>query len=202
LPIKWLVRIVVGINLLLAVLSVVTYVLTINSLEFWTGKKDEAGNVGGELDYRWFGVSTIFHVRVNQSLEAVYSFPDTTSYLVVAIIAFNLLILLFSIYRERLRPYWVKIRNLTVPSVIIAGLALWAYAGTMMEIEGTLGQLSGGGVVTNYGFPLGIFVNGVFEGQWESEPETIIFNFTLLLLALLALTVILIGKAQWYPDVS
>jgi hypothetical protein len=188
---KWFVRTAVVINLVLVVLGIVSYVLTINSLVFWTGKRDEGGNVGGVLDYRWLGISTVFHVKVNQSLEAVYSFPDTTSILMVAIIAFNLLILLFSRYNERLRPYWVKIRNLTVSSVIIAVLALWTYAGTMMEIEGALGQFSGG-VVTNYAFPLGIFVNGVFEGQWESEPETIVFNFTLLLLALLILTVIVI----------
>lgn len=187
----WFVKSVVAGTIVLAVLSLVSYVLTINSLVFWTLKADEAGNIGGVLDYRWFGVSTIFHITLSNSLEAVYSFSDTTSYLILTIIAFNLTILLFSLYLGRSRPFWIKIRNLTISSVTIAALALWADAGAMMDIDSSLKQFSGG-VVTN-GFPFSVSVNGVYEGQFASKPETIILNFTILLLALLILAVSMIS---------
>lgn len=189
---NWFVKSVVAGTIVLAVLSLVSYVVIINSLVFWTLKADETGNIGGVLDYRWFGVSTIFHVTLSKSLEAVYSFPDATSYLIFSLIAFNLTILLFSLCRGRSRPYWVKIRNLTISSMTIAALALWAYAGEMMDIDSNLKQFSGG-VITHYGFPLGVFVNGVYEGQFASEPETIILNYTILLLALLILAVSVIS---------
>jgi hypothetical protein len=189
---NWFVKGVVAGTIVLAVLSLVSYVLTINSLVFWTLKADEAGNIGGVMDYRWFGVSTIVHITLSKSLEVVYSFPDTTSYLILTIIAFNLTILLFSLYRGRSRPYWVKIRNLTISSMTIAALALWASAGAMMDIDSSLKQF-GGGVVTNYGFLFSASVNGVYEGQFASEPETIILNYTILLLALLILAVSVIS---------
>ena len=61
------------VNLVLEALGTTSYVLTMNSLVFWTGKADAVGNVGGVLDFRWLGVSTVFHLRSN-GLEAVYSF--------------------------------------------------------------------------------------------------------------------------------
>jgi hypothetical protein len=188
---NWFVKSVVAGTIVLAVLSLVSYVLTINSLVFWTLKADEAGNIGGVLDYRWFGVSTIFHITLSKSLEAVYSFPDATSYLILTIIAFNLTILLFSLCNGRSRPYWIKIRNLTISSVTIAALALWADAGAMMDVDSSLKQFSGGVVTT--GFPFSVSVNGVYEGQFASKPETIILNFTILLLALLILAVSMIS---------
>lgn len=190
--VNWFVKSVVAGTIVLAVLSLVSYVVTINSLVFWTLKADEAGNIGGVLDYRWFGVSTIFHITLSKNFEAVYSFPDTPSYLILTIIVFNLTILLFSLYRSRSRPYWVKIRNLTISSVTIAALALWAYAGAMMGINSSLKQFSGG-VVIGYGFLFSVSVNGVYEGQFASKPETIILNYTILLLALLILAVSVIS---------
>jgi hypothetical protein len=189
---NWFVKIVVAGTIVLAVLGLVSYVVTFNSLVFWTLKADEAGNIGGVLDYRWFGLSTIFHITLSKSLEAVYSFPDTTSYLILTIIAFNLTILLFTLYRSRSRPYWVKIRNLTISSITIAALALWVYAEAMMFIDSSLKQF-GGGVVTNYGSPYSVSVYGVYEGQFASEPETIVLNYTILLLALLILAVSVIS---------
>ena len=194
--VRWLVRIAIIVNLVLVISTLASYFYTINSLVFWTGNKDEAGNVGGVLDYRWFGVSTVFHVR-NQSLDAVYSFSDVTSYLLVTIIAFNLSALLFSLYRGHMRPYWVKIRNLTIPSAVIALLALITFLGTMTEIENALknsiyNPLIGGGVVQS-GLPSFIFVYNVLEGAAVNKPETVVLDFTpLLLLLLLVLPTVLV----------
>jgi hypothetical protein len=161
----------------------------------WTGKRDEAGNVGGVLDYRWFGVSTIFHVE-NQGLVAVYSFPDMTSYLIVAIITINLLALIISNYHNRLRSYGARVRNMTILSVLIALVALWACRGTMMAIESALKNSIydpniGGGIV-EAGFPSFFFVYNVYEGQAVNKPEKILLDFTLPLLIVLAFIPIII----------
>lgn len=208
---NWQIKIVVTVNLVLVILSIVSYVLTINSLVFWTRKADAAGNVGGILDYRWLGVSTVFHLG-SQGLEAVYSFLDVTSYLILAIIVFNVSTLLLSFGRYQMTPNWVKIRNLTILNAIVAGLGWMAYAWlTMMRIDSALKstQLSGasgfdGGVV-DYIFPFAIIVYNVFEGHFQSSVILGYFldvTFWLLpMIAVLSLTAMSL-KSDRKPDVT
>jgi hypothetical protein len=48
-------------------------------------------------------------------------------------------ILIFFFSRYRTKPYWAKIRRLTIPNVIIAGLSMIAYVWfTMMPIDTAL----------------------------------------------------------------
>lgn len=138
-------------------------------LVYWTHWIDSAGAYGGVLDYRFLGISTIFHVTAqNLQGQALFAFPDVTSYLLIALIILN-----FVALRGRWQAYsGIRPRRVAEASLLIALLCILAYAwGTMILIAGFLktSYNSPGGVVI-YDFPLPLFsVYHVTSGSLESQ---------------------------------
>jgi hypothetical protein len=171
------------INLAIAVCSLVSYEVTMYSLAYWTNWSDSAGAYGGILDYRFLGMSTIFHVTgQNLQGQALFAFPDVTSYLLLSLIILNLAAL-----RAGLKAVASKFGNLEgLYSSLIPGLmCIFAYVwGTMIYIAGLLNQpsyMSPGGVLS-YTFALGYVVYHVTSGHLESMGIGFSLDFTAWLL--------------------
>jgi hypothetical protein len=169
------------ISLAIAVCCLVSYEVTMYSLAYWTSWSDSAGAYGGVLDYRFLGISTIFHVTgQNLQGQALFAFPDFTSYLLIALIILNLLVL---------RANWeaypeIPPRGVAEASIAIALICILAYAwGTMMDIVGLLtpSHNSPGGVFS-YSFPVGASVYHVTSGHLESMGVGWSLDFTVWLL--------------------
>jgi hypothetical protein len=163
--------------------------LTIYSLAFWTDRRWPDGEKGGALEYRWLGISTVYHV-VDETLVAVFSFPDVTAYLIAVLVVFDLAVLILNLglhvnFDRR------RMRNYVFLGAIIAVLCLWVYGSTMKTIEAELKEFDVGGVVGYYpqlGFI--IYVTNVHEGYVESLGGPI-FDFpNILFILFLIFTVI------------
>lgn len=169
------------INLVIAGFCLVSYVVTMYLLAYWTHWSDSAGAYGGVLDYRFLGISTIFHVT-GQDLQgqALFAFPDFTSYLLIALIILNLLVL---------RANWeaypeVPPRGVAEASIAMALICIIAYAwGTMKDIADLLKpSFTSPGGVFEYSFPAGGSVYHVTSGHLESQGVGWSLDFTVWLL--------------------
>jgi hypothetical protein len=169
------------INLTIAVCCLVSYVVAMYSLAYWTNWSDSAGAYGGVLDYRFLGISTIFHVTgQNLQGQALFAFPDFTSYLLIALVILNLFVL---------QAHWegypeIPPRRVAEVSMATALICILAYAwGTMMVIAGLLkpSNNSPGGVLT-YSFPVGSSIYHVTSGYLESIGVGWSLDFTVWLL--------------------
>ncbi len=167
------------------------------SLAYWTHWSDSAGAYGGVLDYRFLGISTIFHVTgQNLQGQALFAFPDFTSYLLTALIVLNLYVL---------RANWeaypeIPPRGVAEASIVMALICILAYAwGTMMDIADLLkpSRNSPGGVF-EYSFPAGGSVFHVTSGHLESMGVGWSLDFTVwLLFVIIMLNLITTANVRW-----
>ncbi len=125
------------INFVIAVCSLVSYVVTMYLLVYWTHWTDNAGAYGGVLDYRFLGISTIFHVTgQNVQGQALFAFPDITSYLLITLIILNLAVLRGG--REAEASKFGKLEGLYT-SLILGLTCFFAYVwGTMIPVASLL----------------------------------------------------------------
>jgi hypothetical protein len=186
------------INLVIAVCCLVSYVITVYLLVYWTNWTDSVGAYGGVLDYRFLGISTIFHVTVqNRQGQALFAFPDVTSYLLIALIVLNLAASRADRETGASRPG--KMEEL-YPTLILALICFPAYAwGTMIPIADLLSHsnMSPGGILT-YRFPIGYAVYHVTSGHLESMGLGFGLDFTAwLLLVIIILNLIATLTVLW-----
>lgn len=185
---KWIVKNCLVVNLVLIIFCIFVYTVTVYSPAFWTNWRWPDGEKGGALDFRWFSISTVYHV-VDETLVAVFSFPDITAYLVIVLIIFNLTVLVLNLglhidFDRR------RIRNYDFLSLITATLCMLAYTFEMGSIEAGLKEFDFGGVVSY--FPLlGVYVASVHHGQVEGGLGGLMWYFpNMLFILFLIFTVI------------
>jgi hypothetical protein len=156
----------------------VSYGATMYALDYWTHWTDSAGAYGGFLDYRFLGISTIFHVT-NQNMQgqALFAFPDVTSYLLIALIILNLVA--WGALREA-HPE-VTPRVVAEATIAIALICIPAYVWYDMSfIVGLLKNWANSpGGIFEYIFPFGGSVYHVTSGHLESMGVGWSLDFTL-----------------------
>lgn len=184
------------INLVIAVCCLVSYAVTMYLLVYWTHWADSAGAYGGVLDYRWLGISAVFHVTgQNIQGQALFAFPDITSYFLIALIILNL-----GALRTRWEAYpETPPRSVAEVSLLIALICIPVYAWfTMMPIAYDLKaiNLSPGGVL-EYLFALGFSVYHVTSGHLESMGVGFGFDFTAWLLSILVAANLISAVMRW-----
>jgi hypothetical protein len=174
-------------------------VATLYLLTFWTYWRWPQGELGGILDYKWLGISVVYHVTQG-NLETVFLLPDFTSYLLIGFIAFNLVVLFLGLNFST-TGRWINIRNFAILNTIVAVLSEVAYVWTMMFVDSTLRitfsipQHTSGFV--QYQFPIAIWIVNAFQGYQEASFMRAHLDFTAwLLFVLLILAVKLI---RWKP---
>jgi hypothetical protein len=180
-------------NLVISVCCLISYTFTMEMLVYWTSWKDSAGAYGGFLDYRFLGISTIFHVT-NQNLQGrvLFLLPDITSYLFVALIIINLAA---SRGRWEAQAYGFGELGGFYTNLILGSLSILAYVwGTMMPIAGLLkpAHLSPGGIL-QYRFPWGYAVYHVNSGSLESMGLGFGLDFTSWLLIIMIILDIVVA---------
>jgi len=195
---RWFVRNFAVVNLVLVSFCIISYVATIYSLEFWTYRRWSTGELGGVLDYRWLGISVVHHV-VQENLETVFSFPDFTSYFLIACIIFNLATLFLSRDSDITGQHWIHIRNSTTLNVIVAILCGVFYVWwTMMYIDLKLRFTPHIGGSVTY-FPAFIIaITHVYQGRFESSLNWRTFDIALWLLLVLLIRAVRI--IRWNPE--
>lgn len=186
------------INLAIAVCCLVSYEVTMYSLAFWTHWSDSSGAYGGIRDYRFLGISTIFHVKgQNLQGQALFAFPDFTSYLLLTVIILDLAALRAGWEAEASK--FGKLEGLYT-SLVLGLICIFAYAwGTMIYIAGLLkpGYMSPGEVFM-YTFTLGFSVYHVNSGHLESMGIGFGLDFTAwLLFIIITLNLIAIATVRW-----
>jgi len=154
------------VSLAFGLFCMASYETVMYSLVYWTGWKDSSGAYGGVLDYRFLGISTVFHVTAkNVQAQALFAFPDFTSYLLIALIFLNLL---------ALATNWQKLsktelRDVAVANVVLGALCILSYVWpTMLRIAQLLNRdpLSPGGILQYtplFGFDVYHVSSGVLE---------------------------------------
>jgi hypothetical protein len=166
-------------------------------LTFWTYWRWPQGELGGVLDYRWLGISVIYHVA-DGNLETVFLLPDFTSYLVIGFIIFNLAALFLSRDLDTTNR-WIRVRIPAILSTIIAILSEVTFIWTMMFIDSTLkitfSQHTSGFV--QYQFPIFIWIINARQGFQESTFMRAYPDYTAWLL--FTLLIILVKLFRWKP---
>lgn len=195
---RWFVRNFAVVNLVLVSFCIISYVATIFLLEFWTDWRWPQGELGGVLDYKWLGMSVIYHVK-QANLETVFLLPDFTPYLLIGFIVFDF-VALFLGRDFKTTGRWIRIRNSAILSIIIAVLCEVAYVWTMMFVDGALkGSTPIGGVV-QYRFPIDIWIVNTFQGYQESSFMRGSLDFTVWLLFILL--ILAVKSLRWKPNNS
>lgn len=162
------------INLVIAACCLTVHEVTMYRLAYWTNWSDSSGAVGGILDYKFLGISTIYHVTAQGVRgQALYSFPDVNSYLLMALAILNFAVIVKQARALEAAPAIgtkrVAERNLVMALLCILGY-VWA---TMMGIDRILNSGHGGpsiGGVVKYNYPLPLFyiIFSLYKGQTES----------------------------------
>jgi hypothetical protein len=176
-------------------MSIISYLATIYSLEFWTDRRWSQGELGGILDYKWFGTITIYHVLGN-AFDRVFLSLDFTSYILVSLIAIDIITLRVN------APYWTRARKLIQSRIAVVVLCAISYAWTMISIDSWLRAWQPiGGVVLYVPF-LGISVIHVYQGHPESLLEWAIPDYTMWLLILTLILTVLIIRRRTVSEAS
>lgn len=189
---RWLVKDSLLINLVLIVLCFLSNGIILSLLSFWTDARWSEGEKGGILDHRLFGISVLYHI-VQDRLEAVFFFPDTTAYLFALIIIFNAIILFLNL-GFHIEFELKRIRNYALLNILVAFLCLRTYMWMMDFISGVLGTTPYGtkGGVVEYSF-LSYSLYPVDKGRLIYGYDYYSLDFTALtLILLLLLTVVTI----------
>lgn len=165
---------------------------------YWTHWTDNAGAYGGVLDYRFLGISTIFHVTgQNVQAQALFAFPDITSYLLIILIILNSALLRRGWKAEASK--FGKLEGLYT-SLILGFMCIFAYVwGTMIPVANSLKSSNNtpGGVL-EYRFPWAYSVYHVTSGQLESMGVGFGFDFSAwLLLIIITLNLIATASVRW-----
>jgi len=186
------------ISLAFGLFCMASYETVMYSLVYWTGWKDSSGAYGGVLDYRFLGISTVFHVTVqNVQAQALFVFPDFTSYLLIALIILNLL---------AVTTNWQKLsettlRDLAVANIVLSTLCILSYVWpTMLRIAELLNRhtFSPGGIL-QYTPLFGFFVYHVSSGVLESTGVggSLPFgDWTFMLLIVIIILNLIVGATQ------
>jgi len=180
----------------------ISYVVAGFLLTFWTYWRWPQGELGGVLDYRWLGISTVYHVTQG-SLETVFLLPDLTSYLLIGFIIFSLATLLLG--REiDVTGRWARVRISAILNIIIAVLCEVAYVRTMMFIDSTLriplDLVENESGFVQYLFPFFVNVTNAFRGYQEASFMRASPDFTAWLLFILLILAVKLLK--WKPSKS
>jgi len=169
----WFARNLAVINLVLTVSCIISYIVIVYSLVYWTHWGGQIGELGGVLDYNWLGESVLYHAT-KEGLRGVrlFSFLDVPSYLLWALIIINGVALNVSDL-EKAEPGGVHVLRLAVLNLILAMLCMVVYVGwTMMFIDGALKRWETLGGVVDYVFPFGMIVTHVYQGHFQSSLNT------------------------------
>jgi hypothetical protein len=157
------------------------------AIVYWTNWTDSSGAYGGILDYRFMGVSTIFHVTSQNVLgQALFAFPDITAYLLVVMIILNLL----AIRADMQKP---GIPTIATANIVLDVFCILAYSWATMQFIAELLNRSGStpGGILNYSPTLGFAGYHVTSGHLESMGTGFGLDLTLwMLLAIVALNAI------------
>jgi len=171
-------------------------------LTFWTYWRWPQGELGGVLDYRWLGISTVYHVTQG-NLETVFLLPDFTSYLLIGFIIFNLATLLLGQDLDA-TGRWARIRISAILSIVIAVLCEVAYVWTMMFIDSTLritfDVIKNTSGFVQYLFPIFVNITNAFQGYQEASFMRASPDFTAWLFFILLILAVKLLK--WKPNKS
>lgn len=195
---RWFAKNFAVVSLVLVSLCILSYVATLFLLDFWTYWRWPQGELGGVLDYRWLGISVVYHVT-QENLETVFLFPDFVSYLLIGFIIFNLVALFLGRDLDT-TGRWIRIRNSAILNTIVAILSEVAYVWTMMFIDSTLRitfsiiQRTSG--VVQYQFPIAIWITNAFQGYQESSFMRACPDFTVWLLFILLIQVVILIRRK------
>jgi len=199
---RWFVRNFTVVNLVLISLCIISYVATGFLLTFWTYWRWPQGELGGVLDYRWLGISTVYHVTQG-NLETVFLLPDFTSYLLIGFIIFNLATLLLGQDLDA-TGRWARIRISAILSIVIAVLCEVAYVWTMMFIDSTLritfDVIKNTSGFVQYLFPIFVNITNAFQGYQEASFMRASPDFTAWLFFILLILAVKLLK--WKPNKS
>jgi len=169
----WFARNLAIINLVLVIFSMLSYVAIMFSLRYWTYRGEVIGEIGGILDYNWFGESVLYHVaKDGYKGQRLYTFWDMPLYMITALLVINFLALnvpgLNEAEPKGLSVLWLAIRNLLLGLMCMAGYIWW----TMRFISDKTNTWTPPGGVIDYFFPFDIAVTHVFQGYPESSINT------------------------------
>ena len=152
------------------------------SLVYWTHWTDSSGAYGGALDYRFLGISTIFHVTSqNVQGQALFAFPDITTYLLIAITILNLLAVRANSQKSPAIPT-IATANAGLEILCLLAYA-WATMQAIAELLNRPGDTPGG--ILNYAPFLGFTDYHVTSGHLESMGTGFGLDFTLWILIMI-----------------
>jgi len=150
-------------------------VVTINELVYWTNWSGPSGEIGGVLDYTPFWRITISHVTpvdlsTSNSIDGeLFSIPDFTAFLLIAVAALNLVFLA----KSKNEPKLNKTRDLSVCNIFFALFSFFFYEWwVMLGFAGFLNGSRGVGGIVNYVYPTLLAACRVVQGQVESTGST------------------------------
>jgi len=147
----------------------------INELVYWTNWSGSGGEVGGVLDYTPFWRISVSHVTPvdlstgNDIDGELFSIPDFTAFLLVAVVVLNIIFLV----KSRKEPRLNKTRDLIVCNINFALYSFVFYEWwTMFGLAGFLNGHSGVGGIVNYVYPTFLAASRVVQGHMESSGNT------------------------------
>jgi hypothetical protein len=162
-------------NLILAILCLISYAVIINELIYWTNWNGPSEEIGGVLNYIPFWRITINHVTpvdlstVNNIDGELFSIPDFTAFLLIAVVILNTIFLI----KSKKEPGLSTTRDLSVCNLFFALFSFVFYEWwTMFGLAGFLNGLSGVGGIVIYVFPTILTAGRVVNGQLESSGNT------------------------------
>lgn len=192
----WLVRDLALVNVVLLVLTVMSYVSTMYWLMTLTHLCSPDGAIGGVLEYQPFWSVAVFHVaRDNLKGRLWLAFPDVTAYLLLALAVLNAVGLARSLQGRgsESRP----VRGLAIRNLLLTAGCLVTYIwGTMLYIARYLSLYPEIGGVVGYTIGFVISVVHVYEGRIESSLNTRTYDFTLWLLLLVLISTVITIRRQ------
>jgi hypothetical protein len=193
---EWLVRNLALVNVVLLVLTVMSYVSTMYWLMTLTHLCSTDGALGGVLEYQPFGSVAVFHVtRENLKGRLWLAFPDVTAYLLLALAVVNAVGLGSSLQVRA--PESRPVRGLAIRNVLLTAGCLVTYIwGTMLYIARYLSLYPEIGGVVGYAIGFVISVVHVYEGHIESSINTRTYDFTLWLLLLVLISTVTTIRRQ------
>lgn len=184
------------VNVILLVLTVMSYVSTMHWLMTLTHLCSPDGAIGGVLEYQPFGMVAVFHVtRDNLKGPLWLAFPDVTAYLLLALAAVNAVGLARSLQvrSSESRP----VRGLAMRNLLLTAGSMVTYiGGTMLYIARYLNLYPEVGGVVGYTIGFVISVTHVYEGHIESSLNTRTYDFTLWLLLLVLISTVVAIRRQ------
>jgi hypothetical protein len=184
------------VNVVLLVLTVMSYVSTMYWLMILTYWCSPDGAISGVLEYQPFGSVAVFHVtRDNLKGPLWLAVPDVTAYLLLALAVIKVVGLGSSLQvrgSESRRIRGLAIRNLLLTA---GGLVTYIW-GTMLYLARYLRLYPEVGGVVGYAIGFVISVTHVYDGHIGSSLDTRTYDSTLWLLLLVLISTVITIRRQ------